>query len=70
MTEVPMPLLFCSVDERKKHMPGINFDQLRKEISIEEVLSLIGFEQTSRSGNQLRGPCPVHGSTSSSSRTF
>lgn len=51
-------------------MPGVNFDQLRREISIEEVLSLIGFEPTRRSGNQLRGPCPVHGSTSSRSQTF
>jgi len=51
-------------------MPGINFDVLRAEISMEEVLSQLGFDPTSRSGSQLHGPCPVHRSTSSKSRSF
>jgi len=51
-------------------MPGVDFNVLRTEITMEQVLNQLGFQPTSRSGNQLHGPCPVHGSTSSDSRTF
>lgn len=51
-------------------MPGIDYEQLREQITMTEVLDLIGFEPTSRTGSQLRGPCPVHGSTSRRSRSF
>lgn len=51
-------------------MPGVDFNVLRNEIAMEQILELAGFEPTSRSGNQLRGPCPVHGSTTASSRSF
>lgn len=51
-------------------MPGINFNTLRVEIAIKEVLDLLGFQATHPAGDQLRGPCPVHGSTSARSQTF
>ena len=51
-------------------MPGVDFNVLRAEISMEDVLKQLGFEPTSRSGSQLHGPCPVHGSTSNKSRSF
>lgn len=51
-------------------MPGVDFNLLRNEITMEEVLDQLGFQATNRSGNQLHGPCPVHGSTSAGSRTF
>jgi len=51
-------------------MPGIDFHRLRSEITIEQVLGQLGFQPCSRSRNQLRGPCPVHRSTSPGSRTF
>jgi len=51
-------------------VPGVDFNKLRAEVTMEEVLSQLGFQQTSRSGNQLHGPCPVHGSTSTGSRSF
>jgi DNA primase len=51
-------------------MPGVDFNALRTEITMEEVLRQLGFQPTSRSGDQLHGPCPVHGSTSPGSRTF
>lgn len=35
-----------------------------------QVLELIGFEPTARSGDQLRGPCPIHRSTSRQSTSF
>ncbi len=51
-------------------MPGIDFDKLRAEITMEQVLDLINFEPSSRSGSQWRGPCPVHRSTSTHSRSL
>ena len=51
-------------------MPGIDFNKLRAEITMEEVLKQLGFEPASRSGCQWHGPCIVHGSTSTTSRTF
>jgi DNA primase len=39
-------------------------------ISMSSVLDLLGFAATERSGDQLRGPCPLHGSSSSTSRSF
>jgi DNA primase len=51
-------------------MPGIDFNKLREEITIEQVLNLIHFQPSSRSGNQWHGPCPVHQSTSRGSRSL
>ena len=51
-------------------MPGVNFDELRQRISIVEVLRLLAFEACSQRGDQLRGPCPVHSSSSPRSRSF
>ena len=51
-------------------MPGIDFNVLRNEIGIDQVLDLLEFQPSSRSGDQLRGPCPVHGSSSDQSRSF
>jgi DNA primase len=51
-------------------VPGIDFHRLRAEITIERVLRQLGFQPAARSGDQLRGPCPVHGSSSPGSRTF
>lgn len=51
-------------------MPGVNFEQLRNEITMDQVLDLIGFELTSRRGDQLHGACPVHGSQTARSGSF
>ncbi len=51
-------------------MPGVDFDVLREEITMRQVLDLLGFEPSGVSGDQLRGPCPVHGSSSDRSRSF
>lgn len=51
-------------------MPGVDFRALRSEISMEDVLNQLGFVPASQTGNQLHGPCPVHGSTSASSRSL
>jgi DNA primase len=51
-------------------MPGVDFNILRAEITMEQVLTQLAFQPSARSGSQLHGPCPVHGSTSPSSRSF
>lgn len=51
-------------------MPGVDFNVLRAEISMEDVLNQLGFKPTTLDANQLHGPCPVHGSTSTASRSF
>jgi DNA primase len=35
-----------------------------------QVLALLGFVVREASGDEVRGPCPVHGSTSPRSRSF
>ena len=37
---------------------------------MEQVLQLIGFQPTSRRGNQWYGPCPLHDNSSPRSRVF
>jgi DNA primase len=51
-------------------MAGIDFVLLRRQLSLTQVLELIGFTPTTRCGSQWRGPCPVHGSKSPRSRSF
>jgi DNA primase len=51
-------------------MPGIDYALLRQQVSLAQVLDLVGFTATTRRGPQVRGPCPVHGSTTSKSRSF
>lgn len=51
-------------------MPGVDFRQLKTEISMRQVLERLAFEPSSRSGDQWRGPCPIHKSRSARSRTF
>jgi hypothetical protein len=51
-------------------MPGIDYRAARASIRLAEVLELIGYQPRSRLGVQLRGPCPLHGSSSPSSRVF
>ena len=51
-------------------MAGIDFALLRRQISLTQVLDLVGFTPTTRCGAQLRGPCPVHKSASPGSRSF
>ena len=51
-------------------MPWIDFVLLRRQVPLADILDLIGFRATTRAGPQLRGACPVHGSTSPHSRSF
>ena len=51
-------------------MPGIHFATVRARIPLADVLKLIGFVPCETSRDQVRGPCPVHHSTASMSRSF
>jgi hypothetical protein len=51
-------------------MPGIDFHRLRREIPMEEILNLVGFVPTHRTGDQWYGQCPLHKPNSGRSRTF
>ncbi len=56
--------------EPQKNRTLIDFQALRSQVSVMDVLALVGWKSTSGHGNQLRGPCPVHKSTNSTSRSF
>jgi len=51
-------------------MPGIDYRQLRQQITMGRVLDLIGFQATWQQGPQLRGPCRIPGCRSTSRRSF
>ena len=51
-------------------MPGIRFAEVRASVTMAEVLDLVGFIPYETSGDQVRGPCPVHHSASPSGRSF
>ena len=51
-------------------MPGIRFAEVRARVTMAEVLGLVGFVPRETSGDQVRGPCPVHHSASPSGRSF
>ena len=48
----------------------IDFEQLRREASMEQVLALVGYKPSTTCGAQWRGPCPIHKSSSPRSRSF
>jgi len=51
----------------------VDFTALRREVTMQQVLSHLGWLQNLRGGHQpgqLRGPCPVHGKQNSRSRSF
>jgi DNA primase len=51
-------------------MPGVDFNRLRREITMEQVLNLLSFEPKTWSGAQWYGRCPVHHSDSRRSGAF
>jgi DNA primase len=51
-------------------MPGIDFNRLRAEITLAQVLDLLAFEPAARSGAQCYGRCPLHDAPAKSKRFF
>jgi len=50
--------------------PPIDFPAVRAAVTMAAVLALLGFQPRTSNGAQQRGPCPLHGSTSGTSRCF
>lgn len=48
----------------------VDFLRLKNEVPIERVLELTDWQLIEKSGANLRGPCPLHGSTSLASTSF
>jgi DNA primase len=51
-------------------MPGIDYAELRRRLTLGQVLELLHFVPSARTAGQVRGPCPVHGSQAPRSRSF
>jgi len=51
-------------------MPGIDFDKLRRQITMRQVLDLLGFKPCQRTGDQWYGRCPLHESPRNHHRCF
>ena len=51
-------------------MPGVEFESVRREIAMEQVLHLLGFEPSGRCGVQWYGRCPLHQSGPGRHRCF
>lgn len=51
-------------------MPGVDFARLRAEITMVQVLDLLQFQLTARSGPQWYGYCPLHESSPHHRRVF
>jgi len=50
--------------------PAIDFAAVRAAVNLTAVLALLGFQPRSSHRAQQRGPCPLHGSTTGTSRCF
>jgi DNA primase len=51
-------------------MPGVHYSEVQSCVPMARVLELLGFVAHGATGDQLRGPCPVHRSQSPQSRSF
>jgi hypothetical protein len=50
-----------SLSHEEPGMPGIDFDRMRAEITMQQVLELLGFQSTRGRGDQWYGRCPLPG---------
>jgi hypothetical protein len=65
---VPLELSVCETT-----VPGVDFDRVRTEITMEQVLGLLGFQPSNRSGVHWFGSCrmsPARGVAARSRRTW
>ena len=51
-------------------MPGVDYHRLRAEISMQQVLDVVGFTPLRWTGDQWYGACPLHEARSPRERTF
>lgn len=69
-TPPPAPTEQPSTNSKRQRFLPIDFHELKLRVSIVDVLGLFDWQLAKKSAGQLRGPCPVHGSTSATSQTF
>jgi CHC2 zinc finger len=51
-------------------VPDVDFEAVRREITMEQVLDLLGFQPSTRSGVQWYGSCPLYASRSGRRRSL
>jgi hypothetical protein len=51
-------------------VPFLDFDAIKREITLDMVLAALGWRYVWRQGVQQRGPCPIHHSSNRRSRSF
>jgi len=51
-------------------MPSLDYRAVRDAVPLRRVLELLQFTPVRRRGDELRGPCPIHGSHSPRSCSF
>ncbi len=51
-------------------MSGVHYKAVQSRVPMVRVLELLGFVAQGITGDQLRGPCPIHRSQSLRSRSF
>lgn len=51
-------------------MPAVDFNVVRQQVAMADVLEQLQFRPTWVRGDARRGPCPVHGSANPRSRSF
>lgn len=59
-----------SLPPRPQSLGGVDFAQVRALAPMSRVLELLHWSPVAEQGGQLRGPCPVHASSSPHSRSF
>jgi hypothetical protein len=70
VTATPTETLSPPTSDVNTLSSGVDFQSVRSQTSMQQVLELLEFDPVEARGDQLRGACPVHRSTSSSSRSF
>lgn len=59
-----------SLFNRGEGRQPIDYSELKRRITIRQVLNLLGWHAVTHYDPQLRGPCPIHGSSDEASRCF
>ena len=70
VTATPTETLSRPTSDVNMSPSGIDFQAVRSQTSMQQVLELLDFDPVETRGDQLRGACPIHGSTSPRSRSF
>ena len=70
VTGAPSQTLSRTKSDVNNSPSGVDFQAVRSQTSMQQVLELLRFEPVETRGDQVRGACPVHGSTSPHSRSF